>query len=213
MTPQEWYNKTIGKSYNTDGAYGYQCWDYFDYFKKELKLSKFSTYCALTGYAGDIWKLRNTNGAANYFDFISPNNIKEGDWLFWNKHVAFYYNGREIGQNQIAPRNTVTSMKLNKTGIIGAFRFKGWTSNKKQGVAEKYKPGLSGKYITTAALNIRTGGSTEYPSLGVLPRGAAVYCSGYYHEEQGKVWLYVYTDLNGKRITGFCINNYLNKEK
>ena len=70
MTPFEWRSETLGKSYNTDGAYGYQCWDYFDAFIRYFKLNV-STYCALTGYVCDLWRLKDKYGYAKYFDFIT----------------------------------------------------------------------------------------------------------------------------------------------
>lgn len=216
MTPKEWFEMTIGKSYDSDNFPAYwkwQCWDYIDFFKKYNKLNKFSTYCALTGYAGDIWKLRWSNGAKEYFEFIAPQNIKSGDWIFWEKHVAFLYveNGIywEVGQNQIQPRNTVTKMRLNRNGILGGFRWKGWTTPATKGVAECYSAKKSGVYTATANVNIRAGGSTNFPSMGIIKTGETFVCYGYYHMENNTPWLYGTATVNGKKIVGFVCSDYL----
>ena len=127
MNPRQWYEQTIGKSYDTDGAYGAQCWDYFDYFCRRIGFTG-SRKCASTGYAGDLWLLRDTSGY-NYstaFDYIyNPGDFKDGDWIFWDKHVAMYYLGMELGQNQYN-KPYVTAIQLNKNGILGAMRWRGW---------------------------------------------------------------------------------------
>ena len=138
MNPRQWYEQTIGKSYDTDGAYGAQCWDYFDYFCRRIGFTG-SRKCASTGYAGDLWLLRDADGY-NYssaFDYIyNPGDFKDGDWIFWDKHVAMYYLGMEVGQNQYS-KPYVTAIQLNKNGILGAMRWRGWcTSTVPYGYAE-----------------------------------------------------------------------------
>ena len=85
MTPKQWRDMTIGKSYNIDGAYGAQCWDYFAYFVKYFNLP-ISTYCSLTGYVCDLWRLRNSYGYSEYFDYITDHSaVRDGDWCIWLK--------------------------------------------------------------------------------------------------------------------------------
>ena len=131
MTPKSWYDKTIGKKIDTDNyprTNPYQCWDYFDYFCRQIGFTG-SRYCASTGYVGDLWLLRDADGY-NYssaFDYITdPSQFKTGDWVFWKTHVAMYYNGMELGQNQPSPYVTLKSMNWN--GVLGAMRWKGWES-------------------------------------------------------------------------------------
>ena len=127
-TPRQWYDLTIGKSYDTNHAYGDQCWDYFDYFCREIGFTG-SRHCSITNFVGDLWLLRDS---ANYhyytdFDYITnPNDFKTGDWIFWSKHVAMYYDGKQLGQNQ--PNPYVTLKDMNWNGILGAMRWKGWES-------------------------------------------------------------------------------------
>ena len=140
MTPFQWRNQTIGKSYDLDGfpaSNKYQCWDYFAQFIKQMNLPV-STYCSLTGYVCDLWRLRDKYGYSKYFDYITnPNDLRVGDWAIWDKgsshqfsHVAMMYldaNGNpvELGQNQGKPYVTE---KQTTWDILGAFRFKTWDS-------------------------------------------------------------------------------------
>ena len=88
MTPFEWKSMTIGKSYDSDKAYGFQCWDYFDAFVKYFKLPV-STYCSLTGYVCDLWRLKDKYGYSKYFDFVTDwKQLHDGDWVVWDKGSA-----------------------------------------------------------------------------------------------------------------------------
>lgn len=207
MTPTEWYVKTIGKSYDVDGYYGAQCWDYFAYFCKQQNM-KVNLYCSLTGYAGDLWKLRNSYGYDKYFDFITDiNQLKNGDWVFWNRHVAMYYNGKEIGQNQ-SNKKYVTAINLNKNGFLGAMRWRGWSS-KNLGVAECYSKAMKKTYYPTVPLNLRMGGSLDYDIIVTMPIGTKVTCYGYFHMEGNVCWVYGVCNVKGKQYTGFCVRDYL----
>lgn len=209
MTPIQWYNMTVGKKYDIDGYYGYQCWDYFAYFCRYFNLSMV-THCSLTGYAGDIWKLRLNNGALKYFQFIyNVNELRDGDWCFWDRHVAMYYKGMEVGQNQNG-NPAVSSIRFIPEGFLGAFRYINWTKQEAiKGVAECYTGVFDKTYTATANLNLRTGGSIGYAIITTIPQGGKVRCYGYYHYDNGTIWLYVTTTVNGKSYTGFCCKNYL----
>lgn len=135
MTPFEWKSLTLGKSYNTDGAYGYQCWDYFDAFIRYFKLNV-STYCALTGYVCDLWRLKDRYGYGKYFDFITdPHALRDGDWVIFDRgskshnysHVCMFFSPNiELGQNQGFAY--VTEKATNFDDMLGALRFKGWST-------------------------------------------------------------------------------------
>lgn len=209
MNVKQWIEMTKGNKYDVDGCYGPQCWDYFAYFCKYFKLTNMNCHCSLTQYAGDIWRLRNVNNASLYFDFITNvNDIKDGDWCFWSKHVAMYYDGMEYGQNQNY-KPQVTAIPFIKSGFIGAFRFKEW-KKQKAGTAEKYDKKYSRAYICRYNLNLRTGGNTDYPIIITMLEGQTFRCYGYYHvEKNGKVWLYGVYYNQGKKYTGFACADYL----
>jgi hypothetical protein len=130
MTPYEWKDMTIGKSYDQDKAYGYQCWDYFDAFVKYFKLPV-STYCSLTGYVCDLWRLKDKYGYSRVFYYVQPGEpLRTGDWCIWDKgsshpssHIAMYYNGQGLGQNQGAP---YVNEKPTTWDVMGALRLKTW---------------------------------------------------------------------------------------
>lgn len=205
MTINQFMNETKGKLYDVDRAFGAQCWDYFARFIQMENLPV-STYCAITGYAGDLFKLRDRYGYSKYFDYVySIKDLKDGDWMFWDKHVAIYYQGKQWGQNQNTAFRGVTSKAINKKGFVGALRYKAWQT-KKAGIADHYAGTLTGSYKTLENVNMRTGGSLEYPSLGVLPAGTVVNCYGYYTiDKTRKSWYYVVA--NGK--TGFIRSDLL----
>lgn len=211
MTPEDWYRKTIGRHYDTDNyprGNPYQCWDYFDYFCRTIGF-KGSRYCALTGFVGDLWKLRYKYRYDEVFEFVSPADIKEGDWLFWNKHVAFYFHGMEVGQNQNG-KAYVSDMALNRNGLLGGMRWKNWRPSQ-TGVAERFSRIAEGEWVTTANVNMRTGGNTGYDVITVLPKKTIVDCYGYFHMEGDTSWLYVCTKKNDKFLTGFVCSKYLER--
>ena len=145
MTPKQWRNMTIGKTYDIDGAYGAQCWDYFAYFVQYMSLNV-STFCALTGYVCDLWRLKDKYGYDKYFDYVQPGDkLQNGDWCFWDKgsshnasHVAMYYDGQELGQNQGSP--TVTQ-KNTTWDVMGALRLKTWSADIPAGASDQERNG------------------------------------------------------------------------
>ena len=140
MTPKEWRDATIGRKFDTDNyprTNPYQCWDYFDVFCRQINFTG-SRYCALTKYVGDLWKLRDDPSYHYYtdFDYITdPSQLRDGDWIFWEQHVAMFYKGYELGQNQ--PDPWVTEKEItNWGGILGAMRYKFWDGNIAYGASD-----------------------------------------------------------------------------
>lgn len=144
MTPSEWVQYSLGRSFDTDNypAQKYQCWDWFDRWCSVVDIPC-SRYCSLTGYVGDLWRLRYDYGYDKFFDFItSVNQLQNGDWIFKEKHVAMYYDGSQVGQNQgswEAPYKLhpyVVMGPFNKSDFIGAMRWKKWVSVIKDGASD-----------------------------------------------------------------------------
>lgn len=212
MTPDDIYKRFIGCSVDLDGyprSNPFQCWDFMAVIFSALGIPV-NTYCAITGYVCDIWRLKDQYGYRQYFDYIyRKEDLQDGDIVFWDKgsshalsHVCMYYHGMELGQNQ--PERCVT-LKNTVWDIIGALRPKQWTQYEK-GYAECYDPDISGQYKVIINLHLRTGGDQGYHSICVMPSGAYVQNYGYYHRNKdGKIWLYVcYGEL-----TGFACMDYL----
>ena len=213
MTPEKFRNDVIGKSFDVDHAYGPQCWDLFAYMLYSLRIPV-SAYCALTGYVCDLWRLRWQYLYSDYFDFIErPDDLNTGDWAIWDRgsashpssHIAMYYHGEELGQNQGYPY--VTEKETDFSDMLGALRPKFWDIPEK-GYAEFFDTKYAGRYTCTHPLNLRAGGDTSYVSYTVMLRGSEVICYGYYHEDaRGRIWLYV----TYKNLTGFACMDYLKK--
>lgn len=133
-TAQEFYSKYIGKSVDYDGLYGAQCSDLFKQYLHEV-----------VGYEGYAHPRDGAESIADdtrldpYFNKVSLNNAKYGDWLIWGPgsfpgeysqygHVGMYVgrnsNGQVItfGGNQ---GSTVTNeIPLDPSGITAVLRYK-----------------------------------------------------------------------------------------
>lgn len=143
----QWKANTIGNSYNLDGAYGAQCWDYASLFWRNVG---FAAGYPLTGpnhYASECWTVNKTANAGAVFDLItSKEDIKRGDIIVMDGtlanppgHITFAdedYNGTNylncLGQNQgggtPAPGGGTVAVvtNLGLGDFLGAFRYKAW---------------------------------------------------------------------------------------
>lgn len=105
----EFKQMVLGKGFNIDGSYGAQCWD--GYAKYAQYLGQQVCRCNVTGYVGDIYTQRYSNGILNYNSqqYI----LKKGDIVTFKKsyytpytHIAIYDSdagngyGYFLGQNQ-----------------------------------------------------------------------------------------------------------------
>ena len=123
MTPEQFYKDTIGRKIDVDGVYGNQCVDLFHYYCKKEGIPYANT---VTGWAGGLWTHRK-NHYSKYFDLITNfNNLKTGDWIFTTspEHVAMWYNGKMLGQNQDGNLHAVDLRNFNGR-FLGAYRRKG----------------------------------------------------------------------------------------
>lgn len=134
MTATEFYNKTINKEFDVDGAYGAQCWDLFAYFCQCQGYAVIN--CTSTGYAKDLWNQRNSSGILKNFSIVSVKDMKNGDWIIWGdcdvapvSHVAMFVNYADssktsanvLGQNQ-AGKTAANKTQFTLTGVLGVFR-------------------------------------------------------------------------------------------
>lgn len=141
-TAKNFIDATYHKSYDMDGYYGKQCWDYGEFFW--LRQVKRDLSTGGTGCASGCWTnaIARKNNAGKDFSLITKKaNLKVGDWvILGNKpygHVAII---QEIdkkknryklqGQNQGVKKTWVNRVWFNiDKDFLGAFRFKEW--NKK----------------------------------------------------------------------------------
>lgn len=125
MTPQEFYKDTIGRKIDVDGAYGNQCVDLFHYYCNKEGIPYANT---VTGWAGGLFTHRKEH-YSKYFDIITQfNKLQTGDWIFTTspEHVAMWYNGKMLGQNQDGKLHAVDLREFNGR-FLGAYRRKGTT--------------------------------------------------------------------------------------
>lgn len=109
-TPSAFKNYTIGKFFNTDGAYGSQCWDLADVFWQNVTSRRAQT-CGTGAAKGMIadgcWQ---KNAGSEFLMIWDKSQIQPGDWIIFTNgqwgHVGMalgtYNNGYVtlLGQNQ-----------------------------------------------------------------------------------------------------------------
>lgn len=217
MTPKKFRDETLGKSYDVDKfppKNRFQCYDYFAYGLYVLNIPV-QSYCAITGYVCDLWRLKDQYKYYDYFEYITdPKNLKNGDWCFWDAgsshplgHVCMYYDGKEVGQNQGNPGKPYVTEEYTTFDIMGALRPKVW-KKPATGYAEHFSKDFAHTYACGYPLNLRAGGSTSYESLCVMNKNERIQCYGYYHiDERGRTWLYV----TYKNLVGFACMDYVYK--
>ena len=111
-TYEQFKNNVLGKCFDIDNAFLYQCWDGAMYYSQWLGYPVFS--CTVTGYAQDIWTQRNTSGILKYYDEVTD--LQAGDIVVFKvhpstplSHIAIFDHdlgngkGAFLGQNQGAP--------------------------------------------------------------------------------------------------------------
>lgn len=142
LSSKQFIDATIGKSYDMDGAYGPQCWDYGDYYWLTQVNRALST--GGTGCARGCWTVASARkaNAGSEFELVTDKwKLKYGDWVILNDgpygHIgivtATYFGKNQIevqSQNQGVFRTKVTRVKFSLNGFLGAFRCKEfWKSN------------------------------------------------------------------------------------
>jgi hypothetical protein len=137
--PQEFYNRTVGRAFDVDGSYGFQCWDLWAECCRSNGAPLSVIHCSLTGYVEDTWKLRHKSGILQYFDAVPADQIIVGDWIIWGKdysltpksHVAMaWVNRQSFGQSQSGIKQANLVSYLDWSRALGAFRLKQWEARK-----------------------------------------------------------------------------------
>lgn len=136
-TYSEWRENTLGNSYDADGQFGNQCWDFASEFWYNLG---FGEGYPITGGddARGIWTNREQN-KGDQFDLVTDVlSLKVGDVVCFSAspygHVGFLdeaYDGS--GYMKLLSQNVsgqyVTSENYAAITFQGAFRYKGWNRN------------------------------------------------------------------------------------
>lgn len=136
-TFKEFYQTYNGKAIDDDGAYGVQCVDGFRVFCREFGVPVKPTP---NNYADGYWYSKEELGYGRYFNYVTnPKDFRDGDVVIWargskshpSSHIAFYYQGKEFGQNQGGDRSFCLKA-TDFSDALGALRLKaflptGWS--------------------------------------------------------------------------------------
>lgn len=138
-SPNAFKDYVLGKCWNTDNAYGAQCWDLADMFWQNYSGRNFST-CGTSAAKGS-WNCKEYN-AGDEFDLIfDKTQLQAGDWVIFSSgkygHVGMamgdYNNGYVtlLGQNQGGSPcegggSSANIININLNSFVGAFRPKSY---------------------------------------------------------------------------------------
>lgn len=136
-------NAVMGKGYDVDGAFGYQCWDGAALLWQQFGLSLITG----NGCAAGCWTLKKDVNKYDKFELITDvKKVKRGDVLVFSTgkygHIGFAdedYNNpnsiRFLGQNQGGtPKGAAGGAGFNVINMslatfLGAFRLKAWATS------------------------------------------------------------------------------------
>lgn len=108
--------KTIGRHFEVDGCYPYECWDYYAQYCIELGIPY--AYCTTTGYVWDIWENRKSNGMTKYCDEVLTSQCRKGDIIVFRPSGSCPFS--HIGVVASAPTNgMVLVLGQNQDGAHG----------------------------------------------------------------------------------------------
>lgn len=138
-TPQAFKDYTYGGCWNTDGAWGAQCWDLADLFFQNYAGRNFST-CG-TGAAKGAWNCKEKNAGDEFELIYDATSLQAGDWVIFGSgqygHVGMalggYNNGYValLGQNQGGSPcegggSSANVINISLSSFVGAFRPKSY---------------------------------------------------------------------------------------
>lgn len=149
ISAKQFIEQTKGKSYDMDGYYGPQCWDYGDFFWTHQVGRMLST--GGSGSARGCWTIpsaRRANAGKEFELITDKNKIKYGDWIVLNTgefgHIgivtAMNFSRGTVdiqSQNQGLIRNKVTTVRFNLSSFLGAFRYKAFWKTPTQAQQKK----------------------------------------------------------------------------
>lgn len=157
-TYDEFKAAVIGRGFDLDGGFNYQCWSAVDLLYEQSDVGQYlytSRYFIPTdpGYAKTCWTYlpaRNLNASGHFTAVYNVTEIKRGDiivfdtypnWYGTAGHIAYAdedYNGTDyidlLGQNQGPGSNPYTGTVFNVTrsylggAFLGIFRYDAWES-------------------------------------------------------------------------------------
>jgi hypothetical protein len=136
---------TLGKLYDVDNAYGYQCYDAACLLWTQLNPPRMLK-CGTTGAARGAWEVEaaRKENAGDEFDIITDvTKIKRGDIVVFGQGLGYYghigfadedysggmlavYSQNQGGTSGVGPAAAFSVMRWRSAALIGAFRYKKW---------------------------------------------------------------------------------------
>ena len=147
-TYNEWSSNTLNNSYDVDGYYSYQCWDYISLFYYNIGFPQgFPTLTDSKMYT--MWNNRYQNITYNgttYFDLITDiNDVKQGDIMVFDASSSNIYGHAGFADQDFATwspdpndpyefpilsqNNGVSAVNIHGYDyrlFLGAFRYREW---------------------------------------------------------------------------------------
>lgn len=197
---------TIGKGYDIDGYYGYQCWDGAALLWQQLGMSLQTG----NGGARGCWELKKEVNAGDQFTLIySLSDVKRGDVVVLGVdslgHICFAdedYSGsgwlKIYGQNQ-ANSGPFSVINHGTSTFLGAFRYKGWSCKHtysnyvctKCGAWNESSVKTSSVNLTFAATGsgiVRSGPYSGCSRIKTLSEGTIINATQKVTNAEGNVW-------------------------
>lgn len=129
--PNSFLAETYNQSYDVDGYFGCQCWDYMCYFWKEVTGRWLNT-----GGTGCVKNSFNSDNAGSEFEMITNKySLQVGDVVVFGGgefgHIGMISDINNQGdlvtiQGQNQPSPYVTQCPMTLSDFVGAFRLKEW---------------------------------------------------------------------------------------
>lgn len=158
-TYDEWRTNTMGHSYDVDGYYGAQCWDYAAELWYNVGFGTGWPHTGPNGVAYECWTNSRYQNAGTKFDLVELLAVvKRGDVVVLDQgrfagdttgHIAFAdedYDGSGqmwlVGQNQTNPSaygSPVARTRMSVLKFLGAFRLKEWATPPEPEKKKKHK--------------------------------------------------------------------------
>lgn len=83
--------------------------------------------------------------------------------------------------------------------------------NVKVDAAKSFSKSMSGRYVGSVDIPMRTGAGTHKKQITLIPAGEEVMCYGYYTSYLGRKWIYAQATMFGVTYTGFISTKYLKR--
>ena len=215
-SPQAFRDYTYGGCWNSDLAWGAQCWDLADIYFQNYAGRNFST-CG-TGAAKGSWNCKEYNAGDEFELIYDATALQAGDWVIFGAgqygHVGMalggYNNGYValLGQNQGGKTcegggSAANIINISLSSFVGAFRPKSYIKPEPQPVPEPTPEPVADKCEVWEVKKGDTLGKIMYTCRGEIEWGAAMDdYAGHWYSTTFKKYLTVFDGWNSTNGVG-----------